>query len=317
MVHYFLLPWLQVSLRHCYVGPWGAIATPSPQRRVRQRRAASTKKTSLRTLGSRIVGFLTPLPLDVAALVCRFVGHVREEDDSITLIANCEDSLQKARAVWKEAAARVNTPFRTRLVSWTSLGFHDEQLTPDEFVAYQTMEASANWDLAAEARRRPRPSQLHPQAEADDPQEAPSRYAADKRNFTDAPSCAFPECHPEALEQKPTQCGVHTRYAPLVRLQDLDNSIMNIVHRISAWKALDRRAGDRFLALKEFMRAHSEDYRLASTNSAVVDGYSRSVAITVAVGCTFDGVALAKQIKLRQDRKDFETFCKSARSLNS
>ena len=44
MMHVFLLPWLQGSLRHCYVGPWGAIATPSPQRRVRQRRAASTQK---------------------------------------------------------------------------------------------------------------------------------------------------------------------------------------------------------------------------------------------------------------------------------
>ena len=67
--------------------------------------------------------------LDIAAMACRFIGHVREDDDSITSIANCEGSLQKARAVWEAVASTHSTAFCASSVQWTPLGVHDEQLT--------------------------------------------------------------------------------------------------------------------------------------------------------------------------------------------
>ena len=63
------------------------------------------------------------------------------------------------------------------------VGVHDEQLTPEDFVAYITVDVSANWDLIAEDRHRPRPSQLHFDASVDSYEALPSLANAERADI--------------------------------------------------------------------------------------------------------------------------------------
>ena len=53
----------------------------------------------------------------------------------------------------------------------TSPGFHSEQVHAEEFAAHLAKESSANLDMMAEARGRPRPAKLFQDAETDDGQQ--------------------------------------------------------------------------------------------------------------------------------------------------
>ena len=64
-------------------------------------------------------------------------------------------------------ALRAKSSLSGSVSRYTSLGVHDDQLTPQEYFAHLTVEVSANWDFIVESRRRPRPSQLHPNATGD------------------------------------------------------------------------------------------------------------------------------------------------------
>ena len=53
-------------------------------------------------------------------------------------------------------------------VAHTGPGAHDEQLTPQMFFAIRRTEVGGRLEYMAVARGRPRPGQLHPDAEVDD-----------------------------------------------------------------------------------------------------------------------------------------------------
>ena len=69
---------------------------------------------------------------------------------------------------------------------FTSLGVHDEQLTPEEYFAYITVDVSANLDFMAEARGLPRPSKKHPEADADDHDGVKAGFDGDRVDVEDA-----------------------------------------------------------------------------------------------------------------------------------
>ena len=69
--------------------------------------------------------------------------------------------------------------------TFTSLSVHDEQLTPAELFAYISVEISSNLNFMAEARKRPRPSQLGKLAETDDHDDLRDGFAGDRVKVND------------------------------------------------------------------------------------------------------------------------------------
>ena len=103
--------------------------------------------------------FRLRLPHAVAWLVLRFAGHVQQEDGSTIGIAGSVEEVARLRAL----------PGLDAELAFTCPGAHDLQLTMAQFLALRHVEAAARLEYMAEARGRPRPGQLHPDAEQDDP----------------------------------------------------------------------------------------------------------------------------------------------------
>eukprot|EP00973_Karenia_brevis_P094504 12422827-Karenia_brevis.AAC.1 len=99
------------------------------------------------------------LPHHVSWLILRLAGHVQQDDGSVIGIAGSELEASRLREILGEASQ----------LTFTSLGTHDLQLSPLQFFALRHVEAAARLEYMAEARGRPRPGILHPEAEHDDP----------------------------------------------------------------------------------------------------------------------------------------------------
>ena len=99
------------------------------------------------------------LPIGQVWRILRFAGNVKDDEGTVTGIANSAAELQAVRA----QVCRANE------VTFTSVGVHDEQLTPAEFYAWKRIQCATWLDQMAEARGRPRPGTAHPDALADDP----------------------------------------------------------------------------------------------------------------------------------------------------
>ena len=95
----------------------------------------------------------------IAWVILRLAGHVQQDDRGVIGIAGSELEAGRLRDMLGEAL----------LSTITSPGTHDLQLSPPEFFALRHVEAAARLEYMAEARGRPRPGQLHPEAEHDDP----------------------------------------------------------------------------------------------------------------------------------------------------
>ena len=114
------------------------------------------------------------LPLDIAWSILRFVGVLDFADGTSVAVVGADEELSCLRssevAAWGESD-------RGRICDWrananaryTGPGAHDEQLSAREFYALRHVEIAARLEYMAEARGRPRPGQMHPDAEADDP----------------------------------------------------------------------------------------------------------------------------------------------------
>ncbi|CAK0851590.1 unnamed protein product, partial [Prorocentrum cordatum] len=193
-------------------------------------------------------GFLRPFPPDVARRILGFVSDVIDYNAEALRLGNTP-GLDNTRAQVADPTqdAASTAPF-------TSFGVHDEQLTPKEFFALITVESSANWNFMAEARKRPRPALLHKGAFVDDDAHLGLQAArADVGDIGD-PAGADPECDDGTERDTPT--GV--QYKPHVRVRDSD--VLDVVHRHLSAGKLDKRSGDRFLRIQEFLNAKAHLY---------------------------------------------------------
>ena len=68
-------------------------------------------------------------------------------------------------------------------VAFTSTGVHDEQLTVEEYLAWGRMELASRLETMAEARHRPRPGNIHPEALPDDPDGVQGGLEAEEAKF--------------------------------------------------------------------------------------------------------------------------------------
>ena len=103
--------------------------------------------------------FRLALPHHISWALLRLAGHVQQDDGSVIGIAGSELEAARLREMFGEALQPI----------FTSSGNHDLQLSPFQFFALRHVEAAARLEYMAEARGRPRPDQLHPEAEHDDP----------------------------------------------------------------------------------------------------------------------------------------------------
>ena len=81
----------------------------------------------------------------------------------VLLIANAPGELNHA---WAAAKRHCNSLGDD--VSFTGPGFHNEQLTPEEYFAWRRVEVASRLEQMARARGQPRPGAVHPEALADD-----------------------------------------------------------------------------------------------------------------------------------------------------
>ena len=108
-----------------------------------------------RKRGRRTVVVLSELPkvsVRVISTILNFVGHLVNAEGEVVLVANNVEHFDRCQTMACGSVRRC------------SFGWHDEQLTAQEYVAYVSREVSSNLDFMAEARRRPRPGVLHPTA---------------------------------------------------------------------------------------------------------------------------------------------------------
>ena len=229
MLQRFLLPWLMGSFRH-----------------VTSRSQSSD--------GMARLSFLRPLPESVSHQVLRYVGHVIDDNDERLLIANSVTALERVRSHHDDGAS----------LSFTSLGVHDEQLTPEEYFAYVTIETSQNWDYIVEARRRPRPSLLNASAEMDEDQAGLATRRVDMEDV------AGINGDHQIGEQD--RIGSHSipgmTWAPIVPMEL--PRVMPTVLRTDIRES--KRKDDRDRALETFCFNHKADYDLAFKSRPVTAG---------------------------------------------
>ena len=296
MVHKWLLPWLLGAGRHVYQGPWldgGCRHLDRPRVPLARPRYTQQHHQSVHRHHGRAV--LISLPLYCAFLVLRLAGHVKEDDGATMFILNCTEEYQLA----SQKARVLGVPFR-----FTSLGVHQDQLLPEEFFAVQVLEASGNLDMMAEARRRPRPSQLHPDAVADDPDGVQEGWGADHVDVTEMEDGLVPDAEvdefPEAkFEAEP---GVH--YAPLLRVTE--DRVIQVVHRLGVLPRLDRRAGDRYANISLFHLNHASAHAALGDAVAVSRAWHASHAISNQLPVRRQNEALKQQASLREARKGLD-----------
>ncbi len=292
VVQDWLLPWLRGAGRRLYHGPWlGGGAAHC--RKVR----ASVATARPRNERAPFVGFLAPLPDHAAYTVLRFVGHVASDDNELVLIGNNEAALELAKAHACEAGRR--DPFPRH----TSLGVHDEQLFPSEFLAHLRVEVSANLDLMAEARGRPRPGAMHPDAILDEEKDvgrgAERVEVEDEEPLAPAPD-AFGEERPPRAARSET-----VSYKPRWRAPDQD--VFDLIHRTKELKTLDGRAGDHFKRLQDFTKAYGGLYQALAEAHPVTP--STVLSCPSALDVMGSNAALKRQRELREQRGSIFDEC--------
>ena len=100
--------------------------------------------------------------------ILRLAGYICGEDGQIIGIANTSKQDSKTNTDQELEILRERMDLGSDFV-FTSPGWHDHQLTPEEFFAWHRRQYCFNLDKMAEGRGRPRPGAAHPDAIPDDP----------------------------------------------------------------------------------------------------------------------------------------------------
>ena len=111
------------------------------------------------------------LPTNIVWVILRFAGNFRDAAGNVVCVANKKSEIGELRKVFGMD------------VTFTSPGVHDEQLTAEEYFAWWRIECATRLESMAEARHRPRPGNVHPDAIPDDPDGVQGGLAAEDARF--------------------------------------------------------------------------------------------------------------------------------------
>ncbi len=194
------------------------------------------------------------LPVAVVWDILCYAGYVRKEDGGAEAVAN---SSSEAEAI--VAATGEDTLF-------TGPGHHDEQLTPNMFYASRRVEVAARLEYMAEARGRPRPGQLHPEAEADDPDCVIGGGANDDDRAEFDKEDALPGDGDEADKALEADAAVDPEYDYRAYHLVQDDEMDDVVHRTGDTKAALKSKQD---SIKKRMLQAFERYTLPMYKKAL------------------------------------------------
>ena len=193
---------------------------------------------------NKVVCFEIPkLSVRVTSTILNFVGHLLAEDGDVVLLANDVEHFENCQ----------NLVLEFSTAKRCSYGWHDEQLTSAEYVAYVSREISANLDFMAEARRRPRPGVLHPNAtdEKDD--------VGLKAEFVDAEDMDdVVDQDVEDLEDNASTLRPDIQYKPILQISS--NDLFDVVHRRDGGTLGTGRASVSTKRSREFMQQYGGKY---------------------------------------------------------
>ena len=216
----------------------------------------------------------TKLPLNIVWVILRFAGYFRDAAGDVIGVGNTQAEAEALRKVFG-----MQVPF-------TSQGVHDEQLTTEEFFAWRRCECAARLEYMAEARRRPRPGNAHPDAVPDDPDGVHGGEAAEDADFDcDDALPGRDGSDEEAAELTRAQVDPDIFYAPrqLVR----EDEFWDVLHRYPQLKQQLRDTGaPKHKVMKKFARDHELMYQRARAPTALapIGGDGRSTADAAAAG---------------------------------
>jgi len=188
---------------------------------------------------------------------------------------------------------------------FTSFGVHDDQLTPEEFFAFISVEVSANSDYMPEARRRPKPRIL----QADDVLDLDKEFGTTREQISveeaeengkhDGPEASSRETKSADVE------GVQYRRAPPAKIDN--EALFNVVHRIDELGQLDARAGDKFKRVKTFMEQHDKSYdELKARDLNLGANRTPSHALRNLANPQLDNKILQRQMDLVKERRELD-----------
>ena len=197
---------------------------------------------------------------------------------------------------------------------YTSLGVHDDQLTPEEFFAHLTVEVSANWDFIVESRSRPRPSQLHPHATGDTADEVLGTRSADTIDVGDVSHAAAVDVleGPQHDAQQQLCRKLDVSYAPLFHLRDLSSSPLDVIHRLAVAERMDGTAGDKYLNVEQFVHAHRSAYKSIRHHRAIDADKMLHNHMAKIVSIQDELSAVARQRDISTKRNEVETGARAA-----
>ena len=191
------------------------------------------------------VRFAMPkLSICVTTSILNFVGELIDEDGDIVLVGNTVEHFEKCQ--------NSVTDFST--AKRCSYGWHEEQLTAAEYVAYVSREISANLDFMAEARRRPRPGALHPTATTDE--KDAGGLQGEYVEAEDLDEIANHEI--EDLDEDSSALRPDIQYKPI--LQVSSNDLFDVVHRREGGALGSGRASVSTKRSREFIQQYGGKY---------------------------------------------------------
>ena len=217
---------------------------------------------------------LPGVPEAVLWAILRFAGFVRDDDGGCIGVAGTLaelESLQRA-GDWKLGASSLK---------FTSPGYHDEQLTLQEFWAWRRVEYAERLELMAEARGRPRPGKENPDAVPDDPDGVHGGEDRDVDAKFDGDEAVPGASDAEDLLEVPMkmQADPQLHYEPRHKLPDA--GVFDTVHRLREARVGEhnKRSPKRGL-FEMFLREHDAEYREAckpqALRPAVASGASQN-----------------------------------------
>jgi len=190
--------------------------------------------------------------------ILRLAGWVRTDVGQVIGIAGTEAELARVQAMLGKDCG------------YTGPGFHDEQLTIQEFLAWRRVEYAARLDFMAEARGRPRPGREHPDAVADDPDGTHGGSARDDEAAFDE-EVALPGAEEGGFDDesgKPLQVDPQLAYQP--RYPISEDEVFDTVHRLrEAQAGCKNTRSQKKRMFETFMHEHEQEYGEARRPRAV------------------------------------------------
>ena len=220
----------------------------------------------------------------VMELILDCLGSVLEDDNEITAIGSSQEHFD-----------RCGLGRNTRR---TSYGWHAEQLSAAEYVAFACLDVNAHLDTMAEARRRPRPAQMQPTVEENENEVG---LAAE---FVEVGGSDSEHVDADDMDQVPL-VKPDLQYQPRLHVDQTD--VLTLAHRLNVQTGGPGRKSAGVQRAVEFVKQYADKYKEVQTprlcQRSDAGGYD-PVSFPLGRGATATHLAFEHQKNLLEERKD-------------